>query len=65
MQRLLHATVAVLFCCWVLGRVDLQSLLDEVVAELLDHHVALTGGHGLVVDANHERLTSLLHGDTT
>lgn len=44
------------------GRSVLQALLYEVVAEPLDHHVALPGGHGLVVDADHEGLPGLLHG---
>jgi len=43
----------------------LQALLYEVVAEPLDHHVALPGGHGLVVDADHEGLPGLLHGDAS
>jgi hypothetical protein len=60
-----------LFCSWVhawtedVRPMDLQALLYEVVAELLDHHVALPRGHRLVVDADHERLASLLHSDTT
>lgn len=47
---------------WTYGRSDLQALLYEVVAEPLDHHVALPGGHGLVVDADHEGLPGLLQG---
>ena len=42
--------------------IHLQALLYEVVAEPLNHHVALPGGHGLVVDADHQRLPGLLHG---
>lgn len=41
----------------------LHALLYEVVAEPLDHHVALPGCHWLVVDADHQRLPGLLQGD--
>jgi hypothetical protein len=43
----------------------LHALLNEVVAKPLHHHVALPRGHGLVVDADDQRLPGLLDGDAS
>ena len=47
------------------GSARLHALFNEVVAKPLHHHVALPRGHGLVVDADDQRLPGLLYGDAS
>ena len=53
------------YCCSTVARDLLQTLLYEVVAQPLHHQVALPRGHGLVVDADHQRLPGLLQGQAS
>lgn len=42
---------------------ELQALLEEVVPQPLDDHVALSRRHGLVVYAEDQRLVGLFYSD--
>lgn len=42
----------------------LQTLIDKVVTHLLDHHVALTRSHRLLIDTENQSLACFLHSYT-